>query len=193
METEQREEFYAIREEAYNGLQSGKYIDRFRSVSVCRYLILPSFENPVSWDVIRVVARRAEAQTRLYRSCWRMDIDQQAMRSPIERLKHPRPYTPTIEVNCVSIDRNQVEAVLSQIRFKPIPLAIEHPPAGCDGTSFELALGDFFCNARIRWWCDLPTEWKDLKPVVAELKQLFERAWENAAKPDIAPDRTLPS
>jgi hypothetical protein len=38
---------------------------------------------------------------------------------------------------------------------------------GCDGTSFELFVGDFFCNARITWWCDLPHEWQKLQPTVA--------------------------
>src|SRR5947209_3792842 len=113
-------EFYALREAAYDGLRLGKYIDCHRSASVCRFLILPSFDNPVSWDVLHVVARRAAAQTRLYRSCWRMDLDEDAMRSPVERLKHPRPYAPTIETKWVLIDRGHIEAILARLRETPI-------------------------------------------------------------------------
>jgi hypothetical protein len=49
--------------------------------------------------------------------------------------------------------------------------------AGCDGTCFELAVGNLFCNARIGWWYDLPKEWQELAPVVTELEQLFESTW----------------
>ena len=77
MDREQMDEFYAVRESAYDALRLGTLIERHRSVPMCQFLILPSFENPVSWDVIRVVSRKDGAQTRLYRSCWRMDLDSQ--------------------------------------------------------------------------------------------------------------------
>ena len=178
MDREQMDEFYAVRESAYDALRLGTLIDRHRSVPMCQFLILPSFENPVSWDVIRVVSRQAGAQTRLYRSTWRMDVDSQAMSSPVERLKHPRPYTPTLETDWVLVDKGKLEAILAHFNAVRIPLTLASARAGCDGTSFELAIGDFFCNARIGWWCDLPEEWKELRPVVAELESLFESTWE---------------
>jgi len=66
------------------------------------------------------------------------------------------------------------------LRFRciRIPLTLAKAQIGCDGTNFELAVGDFFCNARIGWWSDLPDEWQELRPVVAELENLFEAAWD---------------
>ena len=101
MEQEQRDEFFRVRESAYDALRFGTLIDRDRSDAVCQFLILPSFENPISWDVIDVGSNRHGAQNRLYRSCWRMDVDSAAMRSPVERVKHPRPYAPTFETEWV--------------------------------------------------------------------------------------------
>jgi hypothetical protein len=172
------DDFYAVRESAYDALRLGTLIERHRSVPVCQFLILPSFENPISWDVIKVVSRKDGAQTRLYRTTWRMDVDHQAMSSPVERLKHPRPYEPTLETDWVLVDGVKLESVLSKIRSIRIPLMLAEVPAGCDGTSFELAVGEFFCNARIGWWCDMPKEWQELVPVVTELEQLFETTWE---------------
>ena len=186
MQSEQ-DEFVAIREAAYDGLRLGTYIDRHHSVPVCQLLILPSFENAVSWDVIRVAHRRAGAQARLYRSCWRMDIDLHAMSSPVERLKYPRPYSPTVEANWVVIDRSRVEVILARLRTAPIPLAVVGPRMGCDGTAFELSVGESFCNARISWWGDMPKEWQQLQPIVAELEQLFEQAWATPGEPDASP------
>ena len=176
MDREQMDEFQAVRESAFDALRLGTLIDRHRSARVCQFVILPSFENPVSWDVIKVVSRKDGAQTRLYRSCWRMDVDSQAMDSPVERLKHPRPYNPTLETDWVLVDQGRLAAVLSLFCTIRIPLTMGTARAGCDGTSFELAVGDFFCNARIGWWRDLPEEWQELRPLVAELESLFESA-----------------
>src|SRR5262249_39052658 len=126
------EESCAVRESAYDSLRLGTLIERQRSVPVCQFLILPSFENPVSWDVIKVVSRKDGAQTRLYRSTWRMDVDDQAMSSPVERLKHPRPYKPTLEADWVLVDAVKLEAVLSRIRSIRIPLMLAEALAGCD-------------------------------------------------------------
>jgi hypothetical protein len=178
VDREQMDEFYSVRESAYDALRLGTPIEHRRSVPMCQFLILPSFENPVSWDVIRVVSREYGAQTRLYRSCWRMDLDSKAMSSPVERLKHPRPYNPTLETDWVLVDKGKLEAILARFNVIRIPLTLATARAGCDGTSFELAVGDFFCSARIGWWCDLPEEWQELSPVVAELENLFESTWE---------------
>jgi hypothetical protein len=177
VEPELEEEFCAIRNAVYDGLRFGTYIDRMHSVPVCQYLVLPAFENPFSWDVIRVAARGAGAQARLYRSCWRMDRDQEAFGSPVERLKYPRPFRPAVEVGWALIDLARVETLLARIRSIRVPLAVVNPPSGCDGVSYELSVGGFFCNARVGWWCDMPGEWQALRPVVAELVEWFELVW----------------
>ncbi len=177
MDREQIDEFYKLQELACNALRLSTAIDRHQAIPICQLLTLPSFENPVSWDVIKMMSRQSRGETRLYRSCWRMDLDSQAMSSPMERLKHPYPFIPTIESDWILVDTTQLEAVLSRLQSIQIPLMLPSPQIGFDGTSFELALGDFFCNARIRWWFEMPTEWRELQPVVTELEQLFESSW----------------
>ncbi|MCA9095540.1 MAG: hypothetical protein KDA68_18805 [Planctomycetaceae bacterium] len=177
VDSEHLNEYFEVRTSAYNALRFGTLIERHRSVPVCQLLILPSFENPVSWDVVKVVSRKEDAQTRLHRSTWRMDVDCRVMSSPIERLKNPRPYLPTLETEWLFIDAAKLENVLSKLRSIRIPLLIAGTQGGLDGTSFELAVGEFSCNARIRWWCDMPKEWQELASVVAELDSLFQETW----------------
>jgi hypothetical protein len=105
-----------------------------------------------------------------------MDVDGDAMRSPVERLKYPRPYSPTIEVNWVLVDRGRVEAILARLREIPIPLVVNHR-VGLDGTTVELSVG----NTRISWWQDLPEEWQALGPVIVDLTQYFDQAWASGA------------
>jgi hypothetical protein len=173
VDREQIDEFYRLKELAYETLRFGRHL----SLPVCQLLTLPSFENPISWDVIQIMSHQEGAQTRLYRSCWRMDLDSQAMSSPLERLKHPHPFSPTIEAYWVPVDASQLEGILLQLHSIRIPLTLPSQQIGCDGTSFELAIGDFFCNTRIGWWCDIPKEWWELQPVVTELERLFKSSW----------------
>ena len=177
MELEQIDEFCTVRESAYDALRRGILVECHRSVPMCQFLVFPAFENPVSWDVIRVVSPKDETQTRLYRSCWRMDLDSQAMSTPVERLKHAHPYKPTFERDWVLVDKAKLEAILARFNAVRIPLKLATARVGCDGTSFELAVGDSFCNARLSWWYELPEEWQELRPAVADLESLCESTW----------------
>jgi hypothetical protein len=69
VEREQMDEYAVVEKAAYDGLRFSAYIERHHSFRMCQFLILPSFENPVSWDVMDVGVRRTRPQTRLYRSC----------------------------------------------------------------------------------------------------------------------------
>jgi hypothetical protein len=184
MDSEQVDEILAVREAVYEGLRLGRYIDRHRLVQVCQYLVLPLFESPVSWDVMRVVSRSTGTQMRLYRSCWRMDLDNQTIRSPVERMKRPRPFQPTIEADWVPVELARIEELVARFRSIQVPLAVAQGRFGCDGVSFELSIGEFFCNARIGWWCNLPDEWRELQPVLFDMVQLFEQAWGTRADPE---------
>src|SRR5262245_23249262 len=106
-----------------------------------------------------------------------MDIDRGVFMSPMERVKHPKLYRPTIESDWVLIEGARVDSALAKLRSTAVPLAIANWAGGCDGTSFELSVGDSSCNARISWWCELPEEWRELAVIVTELEQLFERTW----------------
>ena len=173
MEHEQMKEFCEVREAVYGGLRHGTFINRQHLLPICQYLVLPSFENPVSWDVIRIASSGSD-EARLYRSCWRMDIDLQALSTPIERLKHRRPFVPAVEVGFAPIDLSQIEKLLAQFRNVRVSLAVTNPSVGCDGESYELTIGGAFCHARIAWWDQLPNEWRGLAPAIAELSSLFE-------------------
>jgi len=189
MDFEHLEEFYAVRESVYEGLHSGLYVKGDTGWPLCRFLVLPALENAIGWDVLSLRVRGKPAQPRLFRSCWRMDLDLHALGSPVERLKHPRPYRPTIEVSSTLIDAAKIEELIRRFYSIRVPLAVAKAPSGFDGTNYELELGHFFCRSRIAWWVRLPEEWEALAPVIEDLAGLFESSWQNAS-PDTAVDQT---
>ena len=110
------------------------------------------------------------------------------MRSPVERLKHRRPYQPTIEVEWTAIDRVRVENLFNRFRAISVPLAFQNQSIGLDGTSYELALGNYMYHSRIHWWSQLPPPWRALQPVVTELLELFEHTWTTVTDSGEQPD-----
>jgi hypothetical protein len=173
---EHLDEFSAVRASASDGLCSGAFVGN-EGWPVCRFVVLPTFENCFAWDVRSMPVRSKPAEPRLFRSCWRKDLDLQALGSPVERLKHPRPYRPTVEVGSVPIDAAKIEGLVHRFQRIPVPLGVAEPPSGCDGTNYDLEIGHFFCQARIAWWVHLPEEWAALGPLIEELAALFESSW----------------
>jgi hypothetical protein len=171
------DEFYEVRAWAKKGLRERRCLEGHPSAG-CQLLILPSFENPVCWDVLDIdFDDNDTAGTRLHRTCWRMDVDSEALNDPIERLKHPRPYLPTMETDSADLDRATLQAVLAKFSEIPMRLNVKSSNMGCDGTTFEFACGHYFWNARLRWWNELPAEWQSLREPLQELQDLFESAW----------------
>lgn len=162
---------------AFNILRLGWGIDHPRHLPVCKLLILPSFDNPVSWDVVRVFERGADPQLRLYRSVWRMDIDHEVFDSPEERAKHPETYRPTLETAWVLIAEDQLTAILNRFHTIHVPILVPNEMDGMDGIDYELTVGDHMFNVRLGWWCEMPKEWRELQPIANELVRLFESTW----------------
>lgn len=176
MEEDRQDEFDEVRVWAYRRLRERSCLESDPRTG-CQLLILPSFENMICWDVLDIDFERDTAGTRLHRTCWRMDIDYERLSDPIERLKHPRLYYPTLESDSVELDRSALQATLAKFSDVRVGIQVKSTNMGFDGTTFEFACGDYFWNARLRWWCDLPDEWQELREPLEELENLFNSAW----------------
>jgi hypothetical protein len=186
LEKEQQDEFYDIRSSVYESLRLGQFCAN-EGIPVCRLVTLPAFENPFSWDVRQKHVRKLNcSQTRLYRTEWRMDLDYEALESPVVRQKYARPFRPTMEVAWVPLNQAKVNAILARFQTIRVPLALKSDLFGCDGVTYELYLGGLFTESHLKWWVELPEEWKPLQPVVAELERLFAQTWLAEAKADNA-------
>jgi hypothetical protein len=171
-------EFLAVREVVADGFRLGRYAGRRHPFAVCQLLVLPAFENWIGWDVIVDVSPQAWRQTRLYRSCWRKDMDSAAFAEPLERARHPYPYPPTVEVGWVFVDRGRVEGLLSRLREITVPLGVVPEVTTDDGVGYEFAFGPYNANVRLAWNCVAPPqEWREVQTVADGLLQVFEEAW----------------
>ncbi len=182
MDAEQLAEYLTIRDQVYHALHDGSYVKQSRGRQICQLLILGSFENPISWHIVEVLRTRLDAETYLHRVCWRADLDLSAFMTPVERLRYPRPYAPTIEVGSVLINRDEMDQVLTPFQQVLVPLNIPEHPILLDGVSFELTLGGLFCSSRIHWSNQLPEAWHALELPIVQLQAFFERSWQEGGQ-----------
>lgn len=141
-----------------------------------RLKVLPAFADPM---VIGV--QRGRSPSVVWRS-WCKQEDLNAFRSPVERMKHPRPFVPTLREVSAPADPQQVEALLRRFRVLQVPAYVPSEVAALDGVSFDLLIGGQMAESRFHWWGDHPAQWRPLMQHFSEswraLSQIFGREHE---------------
>jgi hypothetical protein len=153
---------------------------RHRGIRIFRLLITPSFLNPVCWELVReaVEAKTTEISAsssfRVEYAVWRQDLDQEKFSNPINRLRYPKPVTPTIERTGYAVADDLAAGWISRFAGLTLPALIQTGFVGCDGTAFEFSWGDSFLGARFHWWEQAPAPWTSLGQTFHEVLREFE-------------------
>ncbi len=164
-------------------LRQHAYIDDRNATHVFQYLILPSFRPPIAWDVFRRPRKDSEHDHVLLRSSWRSDLDEEKLRTPVERLRHPYPLVPSIVVHQLSVPSEDLKSLAIDLAGLEIRIGASPPIGGVDGVFYEVALEQpphfiaLAAKCRLSWWCDLPTEWRQLAAWAKRAEGVFESAW----------------
>ncbi|MEK6702973.1 MAG: hypothetical protein AABZ53_11970 [Planctomycetota bacterium] len=146
MDQEHFSEFAALREQAERMLRLGEWSLRLE--------ILPSFADSVvvglhrsGWD-LRVVERR-----------WDRAADAEKFRSPVERMKHPRVLTPTLQERAVPTDKAGARQIRALLGEAAMPLRTSSEVLGLDGTRYSIIVSESMHSAHVSWWESFPAEW----------------------------------
>lgn len=115
---------------------------------------------------------------------WRNDLDSDKLRTPVERLKHPKDLSPTIEDDTLWLTDTDVKDYQQRVRGISVPLYLGPATvAGCDGTSFEFHCDEIFYGASLRWWEDQPSEWRPFTAVVVQIASELESRRKGKVQP----------
>ena len=183
MESEQIREFGQLRDEVTARLRHHAYIDDQNARHVFQYLILPSFTPPISWDVFRRRRKGSSNEHMLLRTSWWSDVDGEKLRTPVERLRHPYPLVPTIEVHELSAPSADLERLAQQLAAVELAIGASPEVGGVDGVNYEVAIEQpsscigQSARCRLSWWCQPPAAWSGLRAWAMEAENVFESAW----------------
>lgn len=164
-------------------LRHHAFVDDLNAHHVFQYLILPSFTPPIAWDVFRRRRRGHEDEFVLVRSTWRSDLDLEKLRSPVERLRHPYPLLPSLEVHQLSASSSELERLAVELAALRFPIGAPPSVGGVDGVTFEVAIEQpphyiaLAAKCRLSWWHKPPVEWEGLATWVQRAESIFESAW----------------
>ncbi|MEZ6235550.1 MAG: hypothetical protein R3B68_15295 [Phycisphaerales bacterium] len=136
-----------------------------------RLSVLPAFNDPcvVEYESGRRPgpAGTREARTGVYFSelswrTWRGEADCQRFEAMLQQPRMLRKtFDPTIEVQTVPVDRDDVLKLLRRLSAISIcALHVDLDWMGADGCSYELEASGGMCHTHLRWWCDSPAAWR---------------------------------
>jgi hypothetical protein len=183
MDPEQSREYEQISREIVVKLRHQAYIEDRYAAHAFQYLILPSFTPPISWDVFLRRHKGYPDNYVLMRTTWRSDIDHEKLRTPVERLRHPYPLTPTIDIYQLPTSSEELKILADELAAVELPIGASPGVAGIDGVTYEVAIGQppayftFAARCRLSWWCEPPDAWSALRAWVVRAEKVFEAAW----------------
>ena len=182
MEQLQQQEWSELRSRTWRLLRQRDHIARSKHTPLFQYLVRPSFTNTWCIDFVQT-----GDDFGVYHTTWRMTHDLEAFSTAIERLKHPRPYVPTLESIQFDPELLDAESVLSQIAKIRLPLILTKNGVCLDGTSFEMHIGNGNNGILLHWHNRLPDEWHELSEIVVSLDELARRSTDTSSEPSDAP------
>lgn len=183
MEQEQVREYGRLRDDIVAKLRHHAFVDDLNAHHVFQYLILPSFTPPIAWDVFHRRRLNHGDDFVLVRSSWRSDLDMEKLQSPVERLRHPYPLIPTIEVHQLSAASDELSRVAAELAALRLQIGAPRRVAGLDGVTYEVAIEQpphymtLAAKCRLSWWHEPPVEWEGLAAWVQRAEALFASAW----------------
>lgn len=157
MEREQQIELAALREAAIKQLQTGEW-----------FLRLGAFPSFGERQVLGVV--HSHQQYEIIHRVWNFASDCEKLRTPTERLRHPRTLAPTILEQRVRSAPEPILRICATLEKLTFPVAPANHVVGLDGTSFDVLVCNGEHSACFRWWEGHPVQWHPLM-------NWFETTW----------------
>lgn len=185
MEQLQQREWYELQSRTWQLLRGRDHILRAKHRPLLQYLVRPSFTDTWSIDFVRTGDNLAAFHT-----VWRMTEDIHAFTTAIERLKHPKPYVPTLASTRIDLGSNAIESMLHRLGQIQIPLQQTKNSISLDGVSYELQIGDGWTGVMLQWHNELPDEWPtELRRSVEDIHEMETRHAVHASEQSDARER----
>jgi len=184
-------EFRSLSEKARRELKNVPASGSHRRVF--SFWAFPSFTPALRCSIYSPLPRK-EVKAFAEFSIWRTDVDLEKLRSPVERLKHPRELEPTMHGEIVWLTGEEVAEMEQRIRGIPIPIFLAPPTwAGIDGTGFEFEYNEPFYGVAIHWWEDQPSEWRPFTQTITRIVgELDDRRKTNVQPKALPPKKWTP-
>ncbi|WP_168218705.1 hypothetical protein [Limnoglobus roseus] len=116
----------------------------------------PAFEEGAAWEIRQQAEGWRAFRSRVVGGSW-----------PDVRLVG---YDP------LKVDSAPLEGFFIRLAALSVPVSPLNGRAGVDGTSFQLAAFDLFCEWRVSWWEEPPPQWEGFGRIATEMVALFATA-----------------
>ena len=167
MEQLQQREWCELRSDTWRFLRERDHILVSKHRPILQYLVMPSFTDTWCIDVVHSGDVLAA-----YHTTWRVTRDIEAFATAVERLKHPRPYVPTVESSQMNVSGVEIASLISELGMIHVPLRSTANSVSLDGVGYELQIGDGWTGVMLQWHNELPDGWaSELHDIVSVLNE----------------------
>ncbi|MCX7748886.1 MAG: hypothetical protein N2645_18650 [Clostridia bacterium] len=130
-----------------------KEISKFRLLEVMK---LPSF-------YYESIKRWALCEDMVLRFDWLCQNDYKKFNNITQRAKYLKEISPTIRYKAIKVEENYSQSIMEELLKLRIPIILNNNIIGRDGVSYEIEFGGFLYDIKLRWWEDVPYEWKEIQ------------------------------
>jgi hypothetical protein len=184
MQLEQQQELSRLTKEATDTLDAAPESGSF--THVFSFWSLPSFGNHTRTTLYTPRKTNSDRQPFYTVTTWRRDIDAAKLRNPVERLKHPRVLTPTIEDSSTNIASDAVARIVTELGEISLPvLRPSECVLGLDGIGFRFSFSQGFYALDLSWWAVAPTCWRDATKRIEDLVSTLTDLKDEEAEQDV--------
>lgn len=138
--------------------------------------ILKIIKTPsLYWDCVR---RWEVYDDLVIRIDWFCQDDYKKFDTITERENHPKFIAPTIKFKLLKIEKSYTASIQNELSNISIPITVRRDFLGCDGTDYELELGDYMSVIKLNWWENGPASWKSVddltKRIISDIDNILE-------------------
>jgi len=171
MGNQQSGEFEELTKRAMDQLRQGSSHVGYRCE--LQALLLPSTGDCIGYEIFTQV-RRAGDPVLAVKTVWKRTQDQQKFESPLARMKYGARLEPTLSHTKIPVSHDYVSALLERASNLAVQVRVPVPSLGLDGTSYELAVGDYWAVARFHWWESPPNGWRSVRDLWVAIKAFMD-------------------
>ncbi len=177
MSAELVQEWSQVRSQTLEDLRAYRHLLRTKHTPLLQFLVMPAFVDARCVDVMQ-----ADKEYAAFSTTWQVTRDAIAFSSPIERLKHPRLFIPSIQTRPLDwkseFIANSILKPLSEV-YVPL-LSSQCGSIVLDGTRFELCARNGGALIRLVWYSgsegwhpeSVPNEWLEVRGLIEVLELL---------------------
>ena len=151
-----------LMKDAYSKLKNPESFSKIESLNNYHYKYrvwhYPSFETHFSWFIYL-----RDKKNKIREVGWNIKSESERINNPIKFAANLGDFSANFEIDNLLEHSEKIAELLCKLVEISIPIFVKTNSIGLDGETFGIEKVDPFCGASVQWWCNAPSEFRELE------------------------------